>query len=391
MMHDMSFALTDDQKALKAAVAELCKQYSPAYWQELDAKREYPDALVNDLTKAGYLAVLIPQEYGGAGLGIMEGALILEEINRSGGNAGACHAQMYIMGTVLRHGSDQQKNTYLPKIATGELRLQAFGVTEPNAGSDTTKLQTTALRKGDKYVVNGQKMFISRVLQSDLMLLLARTTPVDQVKKKTDGLSVFLIDIRHLKGKGLEVRPLKKMMNHSTNALFFDNMEIPADSLIGQEGKGFSYILDGMNAERILVASDSLGDARWFIEKAVAYSTQRVIFGKPIGANQGVQFPIAKAHMAIEAADLMRTKAAKMFDAGIPCGPEANMAKYLASEAAIEAGNACIDCHGGYGFAEEYDIERKFRESRLYRAAPINNNLVMAYVGEHVLGMPRSY
>jgi acyl-CoA dehydrogenase len=391
MMHDMSFALTDDQKALKAAVAELCKQYSPAYWQELDAKREYPDALVNDLTKAGYLAVLIPQEYGGAGLGIMEGALILEEINRSGGNAGACHAQMYIMGTVLRHGSDQQKNTYLPKIATGELRLQAFGVTEPNAGSDTTKLQTTALRKGDKYVVNGQKMFISRVLQSDLMLLLARTTQVDQVKKKTDGLSVFLIDIRHLKGKGLEVRPLKMMMNHSTNALFFDNMEIPADSLIGHEGKGFSYILDGMNAERILVASDSLGDARWFIEKAVAYSTQRVIFGKPIGANQGVQFPIAKAHMAIEAADLMRTKAAKMFDAGIPCGPEANMAKYLASEAAIEAGNACIDCHGGYGFAEEYDIERKFRESRLYRAAPINNNLVMAYVGEHVLGMPRSY
>ena len=390
-MHDMSFALTDDQKALKAAVAELCKQYSPAYWQGLDAKREYPDALVNDLTKAGYLAVLIPQEYGGAGLGIMEGALILEEINRSGGNAGACHAQMYIMGTVLRHGSEQQKNTYLPKIATGELRLQAFGVTEPNAGSDTTKLQTTALRKGDKYVVNGQKMFISRVLQSDLMLLLARTTPVGQVKKKTDGLSVFLIDIRHLKGKGLEVRPLKMMMNHSTNALFFDNMEIPADSLIGQEGKGFSYILDGMNAERILVASDSLGDARWFIEKAVAYSTQRVIFGKPIGANQGVQFPIAKAHMAIEAADLMRTKAAKMFDAGIPCGPEANMAKYLASEAAIEAGNACIDCHGGYGFAEEYDIERKFRESRLYRAAPINNNLVMAYVGEHVLGMPRSY
>jgi acyl-CoA dehydrogenase len=298
---------------------------------------------------------------------------------------------MYIMGTVLRHGSEQQKNTYLPKIATGELRLQAFGVTEPNAGSDTTKLQTTAIRKGGTYVVNGQKMFISRVLQSDLMLLLARTTPVDQVKKKTDGLSVFLIDIRHLKGKGLEVRPLKMMMNHSTNALFFDNMEIPADSLIGQEGKGFSYILDGMNAERILVASDSLGDARWFIEKAVAYSSQRVIFGKPIGANQGVQFPIAKAHMAIEAADLMRTKAAKMFDAGIPCGPEANMAKYLASEAAIEAGNACIDCHGGYGFAEEYDIERKFRESRLYRAAPINNNLVMAYVGEHVLGMPRSY
>jgi len=312
-------------------------------------------------------------------------------VNRHGGNAAACHAQMYIMGTVLRHGSAEQKKQYLPKIATGELRLQAFGVTEPNAGSDTTKLQTTAVRKGDRYVVNGQKMFISRVLQSDLMLLLARTTPVDQVKKKTDGLSVFLIDIRELKGKGLDVRPLKMMMNHSTNALFFDNMEIPASSLIGQEGKGFSYILDGMNAERILVASDSLGDARWFIEKAVGYVGQRVIFGKPIGANQGVQFPIAKAHVSIEAADLMRTKAARMFDAGIPCGGEANMAKYLASEAAIEAGNACIDAHGGYGFAEEYDIERKFRESRLYRAAPINNNLVLAFVGEHVLGMPRSY
>ena len=388
-MSDMSFALTDEQKALTAAVSELCKQYPPQYWRDLDKRREYPDAFVNELTKAGYLAVLIPHEYGGAGLGIMEAALILEEINRSGGNAGACHAQMYIMGTVLRHGSEAQKRQYLPKLATGELRLQAFGVTEPNAGSDTTKLQTTAVRAGDRYVVNGQKMFISRVLQSDLMLLLARTTPVDQVKRKTDGLSVFLIDIRGL--KGLEVRPLRMMMNHSTNALFFDNMEIPADSLIGQEGKGFSYILDGMNAERILVASDSLGDGRWFTEKAVAYATQRVIFGKPIGANQGVQFPIAKAHMAVEAADLMRTKAAKLFDAGLPCGPEANMAKFLAAEAAIEAGNACIDCHGGYGFAEEYDVERKFRESRLYRAAPINNNLIMAFVGEHVLGMPRSY
>jgi acyl-CoA dehydrogenase len=298
---------------------------------------------------------------------------------------------MYIMGTVLRHGSAEQKKQYLPKIATGELRLQACGVTEPNAGSDTTKLQTTAVRKGDRYVVNGQKMFISRVLQSDLMLLLARTTPVDQVKKKTDGLSVFLIDIRELKGKGLDVRPLKMMMNHSTNALFFDNMEIPASSLIGQEGKGFSYILDGMNAERILVASDSLGDARWFIEKAVGYVGQRVIFGKPIGANQGVQFPIAKAHVSIEAADLMRTKAARMFDAGIPCGGEANMAKYLASEAAIEAGNACIDAHGGYGFAAEYDVERKFRETRLYTVAPVANNLILAYLGQHVLQMPRSY
>jgi acyl-CoA dehydrogenase len=387
----MSFALTDEQRALKAAVYELCKKYTPEYWRELDAKREYPEACVTELTKAGYLAALIPHEYGGAGLGMVEAAIILEEINHSGGNAAACHAQMYIMGTVLRHGSEAQKKQYLPKIASGELRLQAFGVTEPNSGSDTTKLQTTAVKKGDRYVVNGQKMFISRVLQSDLMLLLARTTPVDQVKRKTDGLSVFLIDIRQLKGKGLEVRPLRMMMNHSTNALFFDNAEIPASSLIGEEGKGFAYILDGMNAERILVASDSLGDGRWFIEKAVAYSTQRVIFGKPIGANQGVQFPIAKAHMALEAADLMRTKAAKLFDAGLPCGPEANMAKYLGSEAAIDAANACIDCHGGYGFAEEYDIERKFRESRLYRAAPVNNNLVMAYVGEHVLGMPRSY
>ena len=388
-MKDMTFTLNDEQRALKAGVYELCKQYSPQYWRDLDAKREYPEAFVSELTKAGYLAALIPQEYGGAGLGMMEAAIILEEINRSGGNAAACHAQMYIMGTVLRHGSEAQKKQYLPKIATGELRLQAFGVTEPNSGSDTTKLQTTAVKQGDRYVVNGQKMFISRVLQSDLMLLLARTTPVDQVKKKTDGLSVFLIDIRGL--KGLEVRPLRMMMNHSTNALFFDNAEVPAESLIGHEGKGFSYILDGMNAERILVASDSLGDGRWFIEKAVAYASQRVIFGKPIGANQGVQFPIAQAHMAIEAADLMRTKAAKLFDAGQSCGPEANMAKYLAAEAAWSAGNACIDAHGGYGFAEEYDVERKFREARLYKTAPINNNLVMAYVGEHVLGMPRSY
>jgi acyl-CoA dehydrogenase len=388
-MSDMTFSLTDEQRALKAAVYELCKQYGPQYWRDLDAKREYPEAFVTELTKAGYLAALIPQEYGGAGLGMMEAAIILEEINHSGGNAAACHAQMYIMGTVLRHGSPAQKQQYLPKLATGELRLQAFGVTEPNAGSDTTKIQTTAVRRGDRYVVNGQKIFISRVLQSDLMLLLARTTPVDRVKRKTDGLSVFLVDIRGL--KGFEVRPLRMMMNHSTNALFFDNVEIPAESLVGEEGRGFAYILDGMNAERILVASDSLGDGRWFIEKAVAYASHRVIFGKPIGANQGVQFPIAKAHMAVEAADLMRTKSAKLFDAGLPCGAEANMAKYLAAEAAWDAANACIDAHGGYGFAEEYDVERKFREARLYKTAPINNNLVMAYVGEHVLGMPRSY
>jgi acyl-CoA dehydrogenase len=390
-MKDMTFTLTDEQRQLKAAVGELCKKYPPEYWRDLDTRREYPDAFVTELTRAGYLSVLIPEEYGGGGMGIMEAAVILEAINHAGGNAGACHAQMYIMGTVLRHGSEAQKRTYLPKIAAGDLRLQAFGVTEPNAGSDTTKLQTTAIRKGDRYVVNGQKIFISRVLQSDLMLLLARTTPVAEVKRKTDGLSVFLVDIRPLMGKGLEVRPLRMMMNHSTNALFFDNMDIPADSLVGVEGKGFSYILDGMNAERILVASDSLGDARWFIDKAVNYASHRVIFGKPIGANQGVQFPIARAHMNIEAADLMRTKAAKMFDAGIPCGAEANMAKYLAAEAAWDAGNACIDAHGGYGYAEEYDVERKFREARLYKTAPINNNLVMAYVGEHVLKMPRSY
>jgi acyl-CoA dehydrogenase len=299
------------------------------------------------------------------------------------------HAQMYIMGTVLRHGSEVQKQTYLPKIATGELRLQAFGVTEPDAGSDTTQLKTTAVRTGDRYVVNGRKMFISRALQSDLMLLLARTTPVEHVKRRTDGLSVFLIDIRGL--KGLEIRPLRMMMNHSTNALFFDDVEIPASSLVGEEGRGFHYILAGMNAERILVASESIGDGRWFTDKAVAYSAQRVIFGKPIGANQGVQFPIAKAHTAVEAAALMRDKAAALFDAGEPCGAEANMAKYLAAEAAWDAGNACIDCHGGYGYAEEYDVERKFRECRLYKTAPVNNNLVLAYVGEHVLGMPRSY
>jgi acyl-CoA dehydrogenase len=388
-MASINLSLTDEQRALKAGVADICKRYPGEYWRELDVKREYPEAFVNELTRAGYLAALIPQEYGGSGLGVTEGSLILQTIHEQGGNAAACHAQMYIMGTVLRHGSEEQKRRFLPKIASGELRLQAFGVTEPNAGSDTTKLQTTAVRKGDRYVVNGRKMFISRVLQSDLMLLLARTTPVDQVKRRTDGLSVFLIDIRDL--KGFDVRPLRMMMNHSTNALFFDDVEIPAESLIGVEGKGFAYILDGMNAERILVSSESIGDGRWFVERAVAYSGQRVIFGKPIGTNQGVQFPIARAHTAVEAAALMRDKAASLFDAAEPCGPEANMAKFLAAEAAWEAGNACIDCHGGYGYAEEYDVERKFRECRLYKTAPINNNLVLAYVGEHVLGMPRSY
>ncbi|HEX9329776.1 MAG TPA: acyl-CoA dehydrogenase family protein [Reyranella sp.] len=388
-MASIDLSLTDEQRALRAGVTEICKRYPGEYWRDLDSRREYPEKFVNELTQAGYLGCLIPPEYGGAGLGTREGGLILETIHANGGSASACHAQMYIMGTVLRHGSPAQKQAYLPKIATGELRLQAFGVTEPDAGSDTTQLKTTAVRNGNRYVVNGRKMFISRAQQSDLMLLLARTMPVEQVKRRTDGLSVFLIDIRGL--KGLEIRPLRMMMNHSTNALFFDDMEIPADSLVGEEGQGFQYILSGMNAERILVASESIGDGRWFTEKAVAYSSQRVIFGKPIGANQGVQFPIAKAHTAVEAAALMRDKAAALFDAGEPCGAEANMAKYLAAEAAWEAGNACIDCHGGYGYAEEYDVERKFRECRLYKTAPVNNNLVLAYVGEHVLGMPRSY
>jgi acyl-CoA dehydrogenase len=388
-MADLRVSLTEEQLALKKAVYELCKLYPGEYWRALDEKREYPEAFVQELTKAGYLAALIPEAYGGGGLGVLDGGLILEEINRSGGNAAACHAQMYIMGTLLRYGSEAQKARYLPRIASGELRLQAFGVTEPNAGSDTTKLQTTAERHGDVYVINGQKMFISRVLQSDLLLLLARTTPLEQVQRRTAGLSVFLIDIRGL--KGFTVRPLRMMLNHSTNVLFFDQVEVPADSLIGEAGQGFAYILDGMNAERVLVASESIGDGRWFVEKAVQYAKERVIFDKPIGANQGVQFPIAKAHMTVEAADLMRLKAAALFDAGAPCGAEANMAKYLGAEAAWEAANACLDCHGGYGFAAEYDIERKFRETRLYKTAPVNNNLVLAYIGQHVLGMPRSY
>ena len=388
-MTDMTMTLTDDQQTLKRAVIDLCKLYPGEYWRELDDKQEYPHEFVNELTKAGYLGALIPEEYGGGGLNILEGGLILEAINESGGNAAACHAQMYIMGTVLRHGSAEQKAQYLPKIASGELRLQAFGVTEPNSGSDTTKLQTTAVRDGDHYVVNGQKIFISRVLQSDLMLLLARTTPLSEVSRRTHGLSVFLFDIREL--EGFEARPLRMMLNHSTNVVYFDNVRIPADSLIGEEGRGFSYILDGMNAERILVASESIGDGHWFVDKAVQYSKDRVVFDKPIGANQGVQFPIAKSHMAVEAAALMRNKAAAMFEAGIPCGAEANMAKYLGAEAAWEAANACLDCHGGYGFAAEYDVERKFRETRLYKTAPVNNNLILAYVGQHVLGMPRSY
>jgi len=389
-METMPLKFSEDQEALQAGVRELCKRYPDAYWRDVDERREYPDAFVNDLTKAGYLAALIPQEYGGAGLGILDASLILEEINRSGANSSACHAQMYIMGTLLRHGSDEQKRAYLPKIATGDLRLQSFGVTEPNTGSDTTKLQTSAVRKGDRYVVNGQKIFISRVQHSDLLLLLCRTTPVDKVKKRTEGLSVLLVDMRTA-GPALEVRPLKTMINHETNQLFFENLEVPIENLIGKEGEGFRYILDGMNAERILIAAESVGDGRWFIERAASYSKSRVVFDRPIGSNQGVQFPIARAHMAVESGDLMRMKAAALFDAGQPCGAEANMAKFLCAEAAWQAANACMDCYGGYGFCQEYDIERKFRETRLFMTAPVANNLVLAFVGQHVLGMPRSY
>ncbi|MCC7371080.1 MAG: acyl-CoA/acyl-ACP dehydrogenase [Chloroflexi bacterium] len=381
---------TEQHDAIRAAIRDICKDFPDAYWREVDQKREYPEAFVRALTEAGWLACLIPEEYGGAGLGITEASLILEELNRAGANSAACHAQMYIMGTLLRHGSPEQKQQYLPKIASGALRLQAFGVTEPNAGSETTRIQTTAVRKGDRYVVNGQKIWISRVLQSDLLLLLARTTPYEELTDKTRGLSVFLVDLREA-GSALDVRPIETMINHATNELFFTDLEIPADSLIGQEGMGFRYILDGMNAERILIASEAIGDGRWFVERAATYASERVVFGKPIGANQGVQFPIAQAYAHVEAASMVRDKAAALFDAGKRCGAEANMAKLLASEASWEAANACMSAHGGYGMAVEYDVERKFREARLFLVAPVNNNLVLAFLGQHVLGMPRSY
>ena len=376
---------------IREAVRRLCANYPGDYWRELDRNREYPEAFVKALTDAGYLAVLIPEEYGGSGLPISAGSAVLEEVNASGCNAGACHAQMYIMGTLLRHGSDEQKQRYLPKIATGELRLQAFGVTEPSSGTDTLSLRTTAVRDGNGYVVNGQKIWTSRAQYSDLMLLLARTTPKDRVAKRTDGLSVFLVDMREALGNGLEIRPIRTMINHQTNELFFDNMRIPADALIGEEGRGFRYILDGMNAERILVASDALGDARFFIDRAVAYANDRSVFGRPIGQNQGIQFPIAEAYAQTAAAELMMRKAAALFEAGEPCGPEANMAKHLCAEASWKAGDVCMQTYGGFAFAEEYDIERKFREARLYRTAPISTNLVLAYLAEHVLGLPRSY
>ena len=383
--------MPDTFQDLRSAVRDLCKSFPDAYWRELDARRAYPDAFVKALTDAGYLAALIPEEYGGAGLGVAEASVILEEVNRSGGNSGACHAQMYTMGTLLRHGSDAQKREYLPKIASGELRLQAFGVSEPTTGSDTTKLKTMAVRKGDRYVVRGQKVWISRAEHSDLLLLVARTTPVDEVKKRTEGLSILLIDMRDAVGRGLTIRPIRTMMNHATTELFFDDLEVPASALIGEEGQGFRYLLDGLNAERILIAAECVGDGRWFIERATKYAIDRVVFGRPIGQNQGVQFPIARAHVNIEAADLMRVRAAELFDAGQPCGAEANMAKLLAADASWEAANVTVQTYGGFGFAEDYDVERKFRETRLYQVAPISTNLILAYVAEKVLGLPRSY
>jgi acyl-CoA dehydrogenase len=376
---------------LRSAVRDLCKAFPDSYWRELDAARAYPDAFVKALTEAGYLAALIPEEYGGSGLGVTEAAIILEEINRSGGNSGACHAQMYTMGTLLRHGSERQKREYLPKIASGELRLQAFGVSEPTTGSDTTQLKTTAMRRGDRYLIRGQKIWISRAEHSDLLLLIVRTTPAADVKKRTEGLSVLLVDLRASVGRGLTIRPIRTMMNHATTELFFDDLEVPVDALVGEEGKGFRYLIDGLNAERILIAAECVGDGRWFIERATKYATDRVVFGRPIGQNQGVQFPIARAHVNVEAADLMRIRAAELFDAGAACGAEANMAKLLAADASWEAANVAVQTHGGFGFAEDYDIERKFRETRLYQVAPISTNLILAYVGEHVLGLPRSY
>src|SRR3954447_4172769 len=385
----MDFALSDDLHDIRHAVRDLCAPFDGAYWRGLEPDR-YPEAFVAALTEHGWLAALIPEEYGGAGLPLSAAAVILETIAAGGGNPAACHAQMYVMGTVLRHGSDAQKRRWLPPIAAGELRLQAFAVTEPTVGSDTTRIKTKATRTDSGYVVNGQKVWTSRAQHSDLMILLARTTPLEAVTKKTDGLSVFLVDMRD-RGESLQIKPIRTLMNHGTTEVFFDDLELPADALIGEEGQGFRQILDGMNAERILIAGECIGDGRWFVAKASAYAGEREVFGRPIGANQGVQFPIARAHMAIEAADLMRWKACWRYESEQPCGAEANMAKYLAAEASWQAANVCVDTHGGFGFAAEYDVERKFRETRLYQVAPISNNLVQAYVGQHVLGMPRSY
>lgn len=376
---------------IRQGVRDVCRAFDSAYWQQVEEASGYPEAFVRALTEAGWLAALIPDEYGGSGASLTEASVILEEINRSGANSGACHAQMYTMGTLLRHGSPEQKRAYLPRIASGELRLQSFAVTEPTTGTDTTKTRTFAEKRGDRYIVNGQKVWISRVQHSDLMLLLARTTPLAQIQKKTQGLSVFLVDVREALGKGMTVRPIRNMVNHETNEVFFDNLEVPATNLIGEEGKGFSYILDGMNAERILIAAECIGDGYWFIDKARAYAGERIVFDRPIGQNQGIQFPIAQAYANVRAADLMRYEAAALFDAAQPCGAEANMAKLLAADASWQAANACLQTHGGYGFAAEYDVERKFRETRLYQVAPISTNLILSYLGEHVLGMPRSF
>jgi len=376
---------------VRAGVRQLCAAFDDSYWRALDAEHAYPKEFVEALTRAGYLSVLIPREYGGGGLDLAAGCAVMEEVNRSGGNGGACHAQMYTMGTLLRHGSAEQKRRYLPRIASGELRLQAFGVTEPDAGTDTTSLRTTAVRHGGHYIVNGNKIWISRVEHSDLMLLLARTTPLPDVRKRGDGLSVFIVDLHEAVGHGLTVRPIRTMLNHSTTELFFENVRVPAENLIGIEGQGFRYILDGMNAERILIAAECVGDGRWFIARAVARAKQREVFSRPIGANQGVQFPIARAYANVEAADLMRIRATELFDRGEPCGVQANTAKLLAAEASWEAANACMQTFGGCGFAAEYDIERKFRETRLYQVAPISTNLILTYLAEHALGLPRSY
>ena len=388
----MDFRTTPEQDAIRDAVRSLCTRFPDEYWRDLDRRAAYPDAFVKALTDAGWLAALIPTEYGGAGLGVTEASLILEEINASGGNAASAHAQMYTMGTLLRHGSDAQKRMYLPKIAKGELRLQAFGITEPEAGSETTRIRTTAVKKRDRYIVSGKKIFISRTLQSDLLLLLARTTPYESLEDKTQGLSVFLVDLKAaVAAKKITIRPIETMLNHHTTELFIDGLELEKSALVGNEGMGFRHIIDSWNAERILIASESLGDGRWFIERASRYAGERVVFGRPIGANQGVQFPLAQAHAHMVAARLVRDKAAWLFDRGEPCGPEANTAKLLASQAAWAAGNAAMDTYGGYAFAKEFDVERKFRETRLFLTAPVNNNLVLAYIAEHVLGLPKSY
>ncbi|WP_174803080.1 acyl-CoA dehydrogenase family protein [Martelella limonii] len=383
--------VSDEFQDIRDAVRALCAEFSDEYHRKIDEARGYPEEFVDALTRAGWMAALIPEEYGGSGLGLTEASVIMEEINRAGGNSGACHGQMYNMNTLVRHGSEEQRQRILPKLATGELRLQSMGVTEPTTGTDTTQLKTTAVKKGDRYVVNGQKVWISRLQHSDLMILLARTTPLPEVKKKSDGLSIFLVDIKEAMKSGMEVRPILNMVNHETNELFFDNLEIPEENLIGEEGKGFKYILTGLNAERTLIAAECIGDGYWFTDRVVRYVKERTVFGRPIGQNQGVQFPIAEAYIEIEAANLMRQKACRLYDEGLPCGAEANMAKYLAAKASWEAANACIQFHGGFGFACEYDVERKFRETRLYQVAPISTNLILSYIAEHVLGLPRSF